>query len=79
MTTRRIRDLQRDLSTVAEPFGARLVGIEHTGGSHLRATISYGAATFDVFTGLTPSDRRTNKQQASFVRRRLRELTGRTP
>jgi hypothetical protein len=34
MTTRRLRDLRRELATVAEPFGAKLVGIEHTGGSH---------------------------------------------
>jgi hypothetical protein len=76
VTARRIRDLQRELTAVAEPFGARLVDIQHTGSSHLRATIACGAATLDVFAALTPSDWRANKQQAAFVRRRLRKLTG---
>jgi hypothetical protein len=76
VTARRIRDLQRELTAVADPFGAKLVDIQHTGSSHLRARISCGAATFDIYAALTPSDWRTNRQQASFVRRRLRELTG---
>ena len=76
MTARRIRDLRRELATVAEPFGAKLVGIEHTGSSHLRETIACGAATLDVFAALTASDWRASKQQAAFVRRRLRKLTG---
>jgi hypothetical protein len=68
VTARRIRDLKRELAAVAQPYGAKLVNIQTTGGSHLRATISYGAGTFGVFTGLTPSDRRTNKQQSAFVK-----------
>jgi hypothetical protein len=77
VTTRRIRDLQRDLSTVAEPFGAKLLGIRLANSGHLHATIACGAKIFVVYAGLTPSKPST-KKEASFVRRRLRELTGRT-
>jgi hypothetical protein len=76
VTTRRIRDLKRELTAVSEPFGAKLVDIQHTGSSHLRATISCGAGTFDIYAALTPSDWRASKHQSAFVRRRLRELTG---
>jgi hypothetical protein len=74
---RRLRDLRRELATVAEPFGAKVTGIEYTGSSHLVATIACGAATLDVYAALTPSDWRANRQQASFLKRKLRELTGR--
>ena len=74
MTTRRIRDLQRDLSTVAEPFGAKLVGIRLANSGHLHATIACGAKIFVVYAGLTPSKPST-KKEASFVKRKLRELT----
>jgi hypothetical protein len=39
MTVRRIRDLKRELTAVAEPFGAMLVDIKSTGSSHLCATM----------------------------------------
>jgi hypothetical protein len=34
VTTHRTRDLKRELMTLAEPFGARLVDIKITGGGH---------------------------------------------
>jgi hypothetical protein len=76
MTTRRIRDLQRELTTVAEPYGARLIGIKLANSGHLHATIACGAKIFVVYAGLTPSKPST-KREVSFVKRRLRELTGR--
>jgi hypothetical protein len=37
MTTRHIRDLQRELTTVAEPFGAKLINIRLANSGHLHA------------------------------------------
>jgi hypothetical protein len=72
---RHIRDLKRELTTVAEPFGAKLVDIRLANSGNLHATIACGGKLFLVYTGLTPSDRRANRQRVSFVKRRLRELT----
>jgi hypothetical protein len=77
VTTRRIRDLQRELSTVAEPFGAKLVDIRLANSGHLHATMACGAKIFVIYAALTPSDQRANRTQAAFVKRKLRELTGR--
>jgi hypothetical protein len=76
MTTRRIRDLKRELASVAEPFGAKLIGIRSANSGHLHATITCGTKIFVVYAALTPSDRRANRRQAPFVKRRLRELAG---
>ena len=77
MTMRRIRDLQRDLSTVAEPFGAKLLGIRLANSGHLHATIACGAKIFVVYAALTPSDWRADRQNASLLKRKLRAITGR--
>ena len=77
MTVRRIRDLKRRLLALVEPFGAS-VDIKHTGSSHLRATVTRGAVQVDVYLASTPSDFRAEKNAVADVRRKLRELTGRT-
>jgi hypothetical protein len=76
VTVHRTRDLKRELMTLAEPFGARLVDIKITGGGHFCATIACGASTFDIYTGWSPSDWRAARKRSSFVKRKLRELTG---
>jgi hypothetical protein len=77
MTARHYRDLRRYLITLAEPYGAKLIAIKHTGGNHLCATIAYGAQTF-IYASLTPkSDWRADRENASLVRRKLREIKGR--
>jgi hypothetical protein len=77
VTDRRTRDLERRLLAVTEPFGAS-VAIKHTGSSHLRATLTRGASHVDVYLASTPSDFRAEKNAVADVRRKLRELTGRT-
>ena len=76
MTDRRTRDFKRRLVALLAPTGAR-VDIRSTGGSHLCATLSWGAAQTDIFFGRTPSDFRAQKNAVAFVRRKLRGL-GRT-
>jgi hypothetical protein len=76
MTTRHHRDLRRYLITLAEPYGAKLIAIKHTGSGHLCATIAYGTRTFNIYASLTPkSDWRADRENASLVKRKLRELT----
>jgi hypothetical protein len=71
--TRRIRDLSRALTTVVEPYGARLVGIRLANSGHLHATIACGAESFVVYAALTPSIPGT-KNEVAFARRRLRQM-----
>jgi hypothetical protein len=75
--TRRERDLKRRLLALAEPIGAAVV-IEPTGSNHFRAVFTRGAEHIVVTLANTPSDYRAGKNQTADVRRKLRELTGRT-
>jgi hypothetical protein len=70
------REFRRRLLALVAPTGAK-VDIRNTGGQHLCATISWGAAHMDVFFGRTPSDFRAQKNAVAFVRRKLRSA-GRT-
>jgi hypothetical protein len=80
MTARHHRDLRRYLITLAEPYGAKIIAIKHTGGNHLCATIAYGNQTFNIYASLTPkSDWRADRENATLVKRKLRELTGGQP
>jgi hypothetical protein len=73
--TRRQRDLKRQLLALAGP-NAR-VAIEHSGGNHLRATLSCGELHLVFFFSLTPSSQRGRHHETAFVWRKLRNL-GRT-
>jgi hypothetical protein len=79
MCNRRYRDLQRSLSTLAEPFGADVVLIEPTRGNHIRAVITAGAVSFTIYMAHSPGDFRSGRNVEAFVRRRLRALAGRAP
>jgi hypothetical protein len=76
IVTRRQRDLKRQLLELAGPNAT--VHLEHSGGNHLRATLKRGDRCLVFFFSLTPSDQRGRYEETAFVRRKLRELTGRT-
>jgi len=71
----RIRDLQRMLETVAEPFSAD-VEIETTNGQHLRVILTLGPRCGCVIASMTPSDRwHADQNVRADARRLLRRLT----
>ena len=71
--TKQARDFRRRLIALVAPTGAK-VDIRNTGGQHLCATISWGAAHMDIFFGRTPSDFRAQKNAGACVRRKLRGM-----
>jgi hypothetical protein len=78
MCDRRVRDLKRDLSTLADGFGAR-VEITQTKRGHFRARFTAPAEavdvirqTADVIIAGTPSDWRSRHNVRALVRRILR-------
>ena len=71
--TKQARDFRRRLIALVAPTGAK-VDIRNTGGQHLCATISWGAAHRDLFFGRTSSDFRAQKNAVAFVRRKLRGM-----
>jgi hypothetical protein len=73
MTRRRVRDLRRTMSVVAEQERARLIGLEPNNRGHYRATFvkSTGESTSICVPG-TPSDVRGWRNDISLARRVLR-------
>ncbi len=72
MCNRRTRDLKRSLADLADSFGVRLDNISHTNEGHWRATFTAGAVTAIVILPGTPSDWRALRNNAAFIKRRLR-------
>jgi hypothetical protein len=75
MCDRRIRDIKKLLTSLADEFGCT-VKIAQTHGGHLRATFNAGAKSVNVFSALTPSDWRNHRNVRADARRALRELQG---
>jgi hypothetical protein len=71
MCDRRLRDLKRDLSTLAAEFAAG-VEISRTARGHFRARFTVRAMTFDFIMASTPSDWRGQHNDRARVRRVLR-------
>jgi hypothetical protein len=71
MCDHRLRDLKRNLSTLAAEYAAT-VEINHTRSGHYRATFTVRGKTVDVITSSTPSDRRHHRNNYALVRRLLR-------
>jgi hypothetical protein len=64
------REIRRVLAAIAEENEAKLVGIEYTGRTHLRATFVRGGVTATITFGNTPSDWRTFRNVAADAKRR---------
>jgi hypothetical protein len=73
MCDRRLRDLKRMLTALADEFGCG-VKIAITNGGHVRAKFSAGNRTISVFSALTPSDRRNVLNVRADARRALRKI-----
>jgi hypothetical protein len=67
--TKHQRGLKRLLTTIADQAGARLIGIQRTGGGHVRARFDRGSP---LFTGSTPFDWRSIKNFKAHAKRVLR-------
>lgn len=78
MCDRRIRDLKRSLTTIAELFGAT-VEIEPTRGNHLRAVFRSSAVSISIVMACSPSDWRAQRNNEALARRKLRALIEQVP
>jgi len=67
--TKHQRSLRHLLTTIAEQAGARLIGIQRTGGGHVRASFDRGGP---LFMASTPSDVRAIRNFKAQARRVLR-------
>lgn len=65
---------QRDLRRMAEGEGLREVRIEHTKGTHLRLTGRHRGCCVCLTCALTTSDRRSDLNLRSTLRRQMREI-----
>jgi hypothetical protein len=71
---RELRDAERMLSVIAAEAGARLVGIETTGGDHYRVRfLMAGGGVVHITIANTPSDHRSRLNARAYARRLLRD------
>jgi hypothetical protein len=73
MCDRRIRDVKKLLSALADEFGCT-VKIAQTRGGHVRATFSTGTRSASIFAPWSPSDWRNDRNLKATARRAVREL-----
>ena len=67
------REVRRILAAIAEESEARLVGIEYTGRTHLRAVFVRGRVIATITIPNSPSDVRAYKNIVADARRVLRQ------
>jgi hypothetical protein len=68
------REVRRILAVIAEENDAKLVGIEYTGRSHLKAVLVKGRVTATITIPSSPSDVRTYRNIEALARRLLRRI-----